>query len=478
MTGLVLLGALWVLFTLLQRTTLADRISNDGLAIFAASMAMSSTVLFALLCLLMWRVSADQRALAAGVALGFYGLLAVGGGVLLPRLLGIDISSRLTPGFVLAGMPALVLFGAAATRPEIDAERGWRETVAPIAAATTWGAFIIVTVSILMPGFGGRPAELSGAGALSWAAVATMHGWVAYRTGSHLLHWTAVVSTGMGVALVLGSSGATFAVTASMLLIATSMGIGLFGVAVTLYRCHAGQQRRTFDALVEATLATTRAQAVSTARAEHRHEAHAALLGIEAAAQGISHHRDVLTDDQFAALSEAMVAEVHRLHGLIDDGNRDVTAPEATFDLLDVVMPVVSCHRAAGLDVHVEIPCRTRIRGSPVDTAQVVAGLLANARRHAPGSPVTLLVDAEYHNAVVLRVEDRGPGVPDADRERIFERGVSTHRDGSGIGLFVARRLMQRQGGSISVAARSGGGAMFDLRFGRGHDSLAADGSA
>ncbi len=90
---------------------------------------------------------------------------------------------------------------------------------------------------------------------------------------------------------------------------------------------------------------------------------------------------------------------------------------------------------------------------------------------------MTLLIDADDHNAVVLRVEDRGPGVPHDACERIFDRGVSTHPDGSGLGLFVARRLMQRQGGSISAAPRSGGGSRFDLRFDRDRDLLITGGS-
>ena len=171
------------------------------------------------------------------------------------------------------------------------------------------------------------------------------------------------------------------------------------------------------------------------------------------------------------------MAEVHRLHGLLAGDSTPLARPDTSFDLLEVLMPVVSCHRAGGLEVHVEIPPHTTIRGSSDATAQVVAGLLSNARRHAPGSPVTLLIDADDENAVVLRVEDHGPGIPHGECERIFERGVSTHPSGSGLGLFVARRLMQRQGGSISAAPRSGGGSMFDLRFEREQGFLIARGS-
>ncbi len=255
--GLSVLGALWVLFTLVQRSEPASRMSNDGLAIFAASMAMSATLLLALLCLLSWRVSADQRALDIGIALGFYGCLSLGGGALLPRLLDGDISSRLSASFILAGLPALVQFGAAATRPQIDSGRGWRETITPIAMATTACGVVAFTTCVLVPGFGGPARGLYTTQALAWAVLAMVHAVVAYRTNSHLLHWTAVVATGTGLGLMVSSSEGTFAATGSGVLLATAMGIGLFGVAVTVYRCHADQQRRTLAALVEATLATT-----------------------------------------------------------------------------------------------------------------------------------------------------------------------------------------------------------------------------
>ena len=180
--------------------------------------------------------------------------------------------------------------------------------------------------------------------------------------------------------------------------------------------------------------------------------------------------RGLLTQEQFAALSQSLVAEVHRLHALIDDDEDDDGALEnvaESFDLLDVVTPVVVCARANGLLVQVDIPPATIVKGSPEGTAQVVAGLLANARRHAPGSPVTLRVVHGDSRGVVLSVGDHGPGIPEIEREHIFERGVSTHPDGSGLGLHVARRLMDRQGGSISLATPSDDacGATFQLRF-------------
>ncbi|MEA2666736.1 MAG: hypothetical protein QOI11_3680 [Candidatus Eremiobacteraeota bacterium] len=86
---------------------------------------------------------------------------------------------------------------------------------------------------------------------------------------------------------------------------------------------------------------------------------------------------------------------------------------------------------------------------------QLVGNLLDNARRHAR-SAVRLRVFAEGDQAVV-EVEDDGPGVDPADRERVFERFFSSrpHGEGSGLGLAIARWVARSHGGDITLAERS-----------------------
>ncbi len=179
--------------------------------------------------------------------------------------------------------------------------------------------------------------------------------------------------------------------------------------------------------------------------AELRHEARAALLGVEAAASGLTQHR-LLTAEQIDELSQGLVAEVRRLVALLDGRTRE---PE-TFDLHDAIAPVLTCARAEGLDVRSTVPRGIEVAGSADSTAQVVLALLTNAQRHAPGSPVEVRVSTV--DGVDVYVEDRGPGVPESLQERVFERHMrAVGSDGSGLGLFIARRLMHDQGGSIAV---------------------------
>ena len=94
--------------------------------------------------------------------------------------------------------------------------------------------------------------------------------------------------------------------------------------------------------------------------------------------------------------------------------------------------------------------------------------LLENARRYSDG-PVTVQLTREGGDAVV-RVRDRGPGVPPAERERIFEpfyrlAGASERFGGVGLGLALVRSITQRHHGSVHCEEHEGGGACFVLRI-------------
>jgi signal transduction histidine kinase len=105
--------------------------------------------------------------------------------------------------------------------------------------------------------------------------------------------------------------------------------------------------------------------------------------------------------------------------------------------------------------------------GDPHRLQQCLTNLVENALKYAPqGSPIELLATGGS-SAVRLHVRDRGPGVPEPERLRIFERFVRGSAaegcSGSGLGLSVVRLLMERMGGDVEVAEAPGGGADFQL---------------
>ncbi len=107
--------------------------------------------------------------------------------------------------------------------------------------------------------------------------------------------------------------------------------------------------------------------------------------------------------------------------------------------------------------VPVVCPC------DPDQVEQVLWNLLRNAVQSQPdGGHATVRV-AREGAAVVVRVEDAGPGVPPADRERIFAPFVTSRAEGSGLGLAIARQIAEAHGGTLRVTDAAAGGAAFVL---------------
>lgn len=101
-----------------------------------------------------------------------------------------------------------------------------------------------------------------------------------------------------------------------------------------------------------------------------------------------------------------------------------------------------------------------------VHSLRCLVNLLENALKYSPeGSPVELAIGRD-DNHVTFAVRDRGPGVDSAHVPRIFEpfvRLAGTPASGAGLGLAIARRLANAQGGTISYEQRGGGGSVFTL---------------
>jgi signal transduction histidine kinase/DNA-binding response OmpR family regulator len=145
-------------------------------------------------------------------------------------------------------------------------------------------------------------------------------------------------------------------------------------------------------------------------------------------------------------------------------------------DLCDVVRTVVADLREQGnvdrsrVDLHVDLDGsivghwdRTRIE-------QVVSGLLSNAIKFGGGQPITIAATTDARTATLV-VRDQGVGIAPADQERIFdrfERAVSVRNYGGlGLGLFIARQVVEAMGGTIRVRSQLGQGATFTVTLPR-----------
>ncbi len=151
--------------------------------------------------------------------------------------------------------------------------------------------------------------------------------------------------------------------------------------------------------------------------------------------------------------------------------------PARPVDLADVVRHAVELAETSfverpsrRVEILVHLPPVPPVLGISADLRQMFVNLLLNARDAMPRGGVIRISGQVSNSAgrrrVVVKVEDEGTGVPPAIRHRIFDPFFTTKgEDGTGIGLSMARDLMIRIGGRISVSNRPRGGAVFTLRF-------------
>jgi two-component system phosphate regulon sensor histidine kinase PhoR len=164
-----------------------------------------------------------------------------------------------------------------------------------------------------------------------------------------------------------------------------------------------------------------------------------------------------------------LVTQVLDFAGIESGGRSYAREPLSLPELLDeVVRENRLVLEQAGISLEREIARDLpQLRGDGPALRRALANLLTNAAKFAAaGHWIGIRADARPDGrAVVLRVEDRGPGIPPGERERVFEpfyRGGARERNdapGSGLGLSIVRHVVRAHGGSVRVEGREGGGA-------------------
>jgi two-component system sensor histidine kinase HydH len=165
--------------------------------------------------------------------------------------------------------------------------------------------------------------------------------------------------------------------------------------------------------------------------------------------------------DKARAKATRVVDEAIRLERLTADLLRFVR----TGELQRIPADPAAIVREAASSLPADPPVEIDTNGAPAEWSldpgrlrQVVINLVENAI--AAGGPVRAAVRVA-DGALILEVDDRGPGVPEADRERIFEPFFTGKTQGTGLGLAVVRRVIEQHGGTITALPNPGGGARF-----------------
>jgi len=187
-----------------------------------------------------------------------------------------------------------------------------------------------------------------------------------------------------------------------------------------------------------------------------------------------------LSPDEREQLSAAVIEEGERLSALIDK-LFDLSRLQAgrfeprleSISIEEVLLAVKDALPGYPARPHVRIDVDPRTPPLLADAAQlerVFANLIENALRYSDGQPVRVSA-RKLGSRVVIRVTDHGPGIPDNERERVFEpfyRGAgksSRSVPGSGLGLAIAKGFVEANGGTIAVESLPGQGTSLVVTF-------------
>jgi two-component system phosphate regulon sensor histidine kinase PhoR len=126
--------------------------------------------------------------------------------------------------------------------------------------------------------------------------------------------------------------------------------------------------------------------------------------------------------------------------------------------------------RARRQDVRITIdPDAALVRADPAKLADALRNLLENASNYSPAGGQIEIESRRSADRLLIAVADRGPGIPESDLTRVFERFYRVDRSrtrdpgGTGLGLSIVRHLVELQAGQVSAANRDGGGARFEV---------------
>jgi signal transduction histidine kinase len=208
------------------------------------------------------------------------------------------------------------------------------------------------------------------------------------------------------------------------------------------------------------------------------HEFKTPLAGITGAVELLDDHFDTMTPDErrrFLGNISADSARLSQLVGrLMDLARADMAMPQAgvVTDLASAARRVADAQGGGqggrGLDIALDLPADLPPVAAPEATIEAVLTALAENSRQA-GATALRVSGAVVDGEVVLRIADNGPGVPEADRDRLFEPFFTSRREtgGTGLGLSIARSLLAASSGRIGLIEGEAG-AVFEVGLLRG----------
>ena len=118
-----------------------------------------------------------------------------------------------------------------------------------------------------------------------------------------------------------------------------------------------------------------------------------------------------------------------------------------------------------GIEINIQVSSDLNVLFDPRHLEQVLFNLIRNACQEiGKGGKVTISSSLKT-NKVSMAISDNGPGIPKERLSQIFEPFYSTKEEGSGVGLYVTKQLVERNGGKTTVESKIGEGTTFTLEL-------------
>lgn len=207
------------------------------------------------------------------------------------------------------------------------------------------------------------------------------------------------------------------------------------------------------------------------------HDLRTPLSSITGAASTLRSHWDRLDRATRDELLESVTDEADRLNRLLNN-LLEVTRLESGVHLHKELGPLeevvgAALHRLrrqlGGRAVRTELPADLpMVAIDDVLMEQVFVNLIENALKYTPADSPIDITATDHSEFLEVEVGDRGPGIPEGEESRVFEkffRGRTDSVRGAGLGLAICRAIVEAHGGSIQALNRPGGGALFRFRI-------------
>jgi len=211
------------------------------------------------------------------------------------------------------------------------------------------------------------------------------------------------------------------------------------------------------------------------------HEFRTPLTIIDGHAQRMIKVKDRMARDEIGDRAGKVRSAVLRLTHLIDnllessrlvDGDTRVSLEPADIDIAALLREVCQCHREMAPRAEIVerfAAASLRMVGDPKLLSQLFSNLLSNAIKYSPGGGSIDISAEVVSEEVVVAVVDHGIGIPESDLDRLFERyqrgsnvsGIV----GTGVGLYLAKMIVDMHAGRIEVQSKEDEGSRFTVRF-------------